>query len=173
MAWSNVAANQMVSFTDAQTGGFTLKSGQSSVTSNQCMTKNDAFTKYNLTATANTNSLASNQLMRKDYWVAAVVKSVTFSSWYSRTVSNNYDATGGLVTIVGASATFRAQAIVTQTGGDTTTNITINGTTRVAIRTTVGTTNSTTFTLAPGTYNYSISVDVTGSTGMGAIIWTQ
>lgn len=73
MAWSNVAADQMVSFTDAQTGGFTLNSGQSSVTSNQCMTKSDAFTKYSLTATASTNALASNQLMRKDYWVSGAV----------------------------------------------------------------------------------------------------
>jgi hypothetical protein len=70
MAWSNLANNQMVSYTDAQTGGFTLNSGQSSVTSNECMTKSAAFTKYNLAATANTNALASNQLMRKDFWVA-------------------------------------------------------------------------------------------------------
>lgn len=46
MSWAGLASNQMVSYTDAQGGGFTLQPGQSSVTSNQCMTKNDALTKY-------------------------------------------------------------------------------------------------------------------------------
>jgi hypothetical protein len=172
MAWADLASNQMVSYTDAQGGGFTLKSGQSSITSNQCMTKNDALAKYVLDS-AYMTSYASNQLVPKSTWVAGTTNSVVFSSWFSRTVSDNSAETSGTVTIVGASATFRAQAIVTQDGGDTSTKITINGITRVAIRTTVGTTNSTTFTLAPGTYNYSISIGVTGSSGMGAIIWTQ
>lgn len=172
MAWSSLASNQMVSFTDAQTSGFTLKSGQSHVTSNQCMTSSDITTKYNVTiGTTYANPYASNQLVAKVDWLAA--NSVTFSSWYSRTLSNSFDSTSGTITIVGASATFRAQAIVTQSGGDTTTNITINGINRVAVRTTVGTTNSTTFTLSPGVYSYSISVDVTGTAGLGAIIWTQ
>lgn len=68
MAWGDLASNQMVSYTDAQTSGFALNAGQSSVTSNQCMTKSDAFTKYNLAATSNTDGLASNQLMRKSFW---------------------------------------------------------------------------------------------------------
>jgi len=46
MAWSDVQSNQMVSFTDAQTSGFSLKPGQSHVTSNQCMTKDEITTKY-------------------------------------------------------------------------------------------------------------------------------
>lgn len=83
MAWGDLASNQMVSYTDAQSGGFALKSGQSSVTSNQCMTKNDAFTKYNLAVTANTNSVASNQLMRKDYWVGATILSYSYTLYYS------------------------------------------------------------------------------------------
>ena len=52
MAWSSLASNQMVSYTDAQGGGFTLQSGQSNVTSNQCMTKSQALAKYVLNALA-------------------------------------------------------------------------------------------------------------------------
>jgi hypothetical protein len=69
MPWNDLASNQMVSFTDAQGGGFTLQSGQSSVTSNQCMTKADATTKYVLD-TSYLTSYASNQLIPKSAWVA-------------------------------------------------------------------------------------------------------
>jgi len=48
MAFGDLASNQGVSFTNAQTGGFTLKPGQSSVTSDEQMTKLDATTKYYL-----------------------------------------------------------------------------------------------------------------------------
>ena len=48
MAFADLATNQGVSFTNAQTGGFILKPGQSSVTSNEQMTKLDATTKYYL-----------------------------------------------------------------------------------------------------------------------------
>lgn len=65
MAWNDVASNQMVSFTDAQTSGFALNSGQSSVTSNQCMTKNDITTKYNVSV----SGYAGNQLVPKSAWV--------------------------------------------------------------------------------------------------------
>jgi hypothetical protein len=69
MSWSGLALNQMVSFTDAQGGGFTLQSGQSSVTSNQCMTKDDALTKYVLDSSY-MSSYASNELVPKSTWVA-------------------------------------------------------------------------------------------------------
>ena len=69
MPWNDLASNQMVSFTDAQGGGFTLQPGQSSVTSNQCMTKADATTKYVLSS-APLASFASNQLVPKSAWVA-------------------------------------------------------------------------------------------------------
>jgi hypothetical protein len=78
------ASNQMVSFTQAQTLGFALKSGQVSVNSTQCMTKLDAFTKYNLATTANTNTLANNQLMRRDFWATAVV---SYTNIYSEVTS--------------------------------------------------------------------------------------
>jgi hypothetical protein len=66
MPWNDLAGNQMVSYTDAQTSGATLKSGQSQVTSNQCMTRLDIVTKYNV----NINILlcANNQLAPKSIW---------------------------------------------------------------------------------------------------------
>lgn len=72
MAWSSLASNQMVSFTDAQGGGFALQSGQSNVNSNQCMTKSEALAKYVLNA-SNMSSYASNQLVPKSTWVSGVV----------------------------------------------------------------------------------------------------
>lgn len=65
------ASNQMVSFTQAQSLGFTLQSGQSHTTSNKCMTKNDALVKYNLDASA-MSSYTSNQLVPKSTWVNAL-----------------------------------------------------------------------------------------------------
>ncbi|AXQ66546.1 MAG: hypothetical protein [Caudoviricetes sp.] len=62
------ASNQMVTFTEAQSLGFSLKSGQSHVTSSQCMTKNDALVKYNIDASA-MSSYANNQLVPRSVWV--------------------------------------------------------------------------------------------------------
>lgn len=76
MAWNDLASNQMVSFTDAQGGGFTLQSGQSNVTSNQCMTKNDALTKYVLDSSAMA-SYTSNQLVPKSAFVASSLNTIT------------------------------------------------------------------------------------------------
>lgn len=63
MAWSDLANNQAISYTDIQTSGFVLKTGQSHVTSNQCMTRDDIVNKYcvNVTFTAN-NQLAVKAL---------------------------------------------------------------------------------------------------------------
>ena len=72
MAWSSLASNQMVSFTDAQGGGFALQSGQSHVTSNKCMTKSEALAKYVLNA-SNMSSYASNQLVPKSTWASAAI----------------------------------------------------------------------------------------------------
>lgn len=63
------ASNQMVTFTAAQSLGFSLNAGQSAVTSNQCMTKNDALTKYNLSSSA-MSAYANNQLVPKSVWVS-------------------------------------------------------------------------------------------------------
>lgn len=83
MAWGDLASNQMVSYTDAQGGGFTLKPGQSSVTSNQCMTKDNAFTKYYLLSSSSTNALASNQLMQKSFWAAATLLPYSYTFYYA------------------------------------------------------------------------------------------
>ena len=70
MAWNDLASNQMVSFTDAQGGGFTLNAGQVGVTSSQCMDKTAALAKYDLNS-ANMSAYASNQLVPKSDWVSA------------------------------------------------------------------------------------------------------
>jgi hypothetical protein len=67
MSWSGLASNQMVTFTNAQSSPFSLKPGQSSVTSNQCMTKLDITTKYNVTV----SGYADNQLVPKSAWVGS------------------------------------------------------------------------------------------------------
>ncbi|CAB4154009.1 hypothetical protein UFOVP638_47 [uncultured Caudovirales phage] len=101
--------------------------------------------------------------------------SITFSSSYSYTGTTSASYSG-TVTIVGSTATFNARS--TSTGNFTTdTNITINGNTRRARQLGgPGTTNSTTFTLAAGTYSYTFSCTIGPSgagTGIGQIIFTQ
>lgn len=91
MSWAGLASNQMVSFTDAQGGGFTLQSGQSPVTSNQCMTKNDALTKYVLDSSY-MSSYASNQLVPKSTWVAGGITYTQIFNLYN-------DPCGSTVTI--------------------------------------------------------------------------
>ena len=102
MAWNDLLANQMVSFTDAQGGGFTLKSGQSAVTSNQCMNKTDALAKYNLD-TASMNAYSALQLIPKSALsnilngltifgaVAPSLSTINATIWYY--VSSTYDGT--------------------------------------------------------------------------------
>lgn len=87
MAWADLASNQMVSYTDAQTSGFALQSGQSQVTSNQCMTKNDALAKYVLDS-AYMTSYASNQLVPKSTWVSGVVSYSHFFSSIGSPISS-------------------------------------------------------------------------------------
>lgn len=74
MAFADLASNQMVSFTDAQSGGFAINSAQTNITSDQCMTKNDALTKYNLDASY-MSSYSDNQLVPKSTWVGISVTS--------------------------------------------------------------------------------------------------
>jgi hypothetical protein len=63
MAFNDLAANQMVAYNQASSGGFTLKSGQKSNTL-QMMTKDMAFAMYNLSPTGS-NDILGNQLMQK------------------------------------------------------------------------------------------------------------
>lgn len=82
------ASNQMVTFTQASTLGFTLNTGQSHVTSNQCMTKSDALAKYNLSAES-MNGYANNQLVPRSAWVGGVAGNCYYLdiSWYGSTPS--------------------------------------------------------------------------------------
>jgi hypothetical protein len=82
MAWNDVASNQMVSFTDAQGGGFTLNAGQSAITSNQCITKSEALTIYDLSSSA-MQSFANNQLVPKINYVSNVPIIIQCGVWDS------------------------------------------------------------------------------------------
>jgi hypothetical protein len=73
MAWNDLLANQMVSYTDAQGGGFTLNSGQIAVTSNQCMTKAQAIEMYNVNPN-NLSAYANNQLIPKSNMIANITQ---------------------------------------------------------------------------------------------------
>lgn len=61
------ASNQMVTFTAAQSLGFSLNSGQSHSSGSQCFTKAAALAKYNLDANA-MSAYASNQLVPRSVW---------------------------------------------------------------------------------------------------------
>lgn len=67
MAWNDLTDTQMVSYADAQTSGFPLKSGQTNPGTNQCMTKSDALTKYVINASS-MSSYANSQLVPKSLW---------------------------------------------------------------------------------------------------------
>lgn len=102
------ASNEMVTFTQAQSLGFSLNSGQSHVTSSECMTKTQALAKYNLDASA-MSAYASNQLVPKSAW-AAGTPPITFTpiggfwnapcmvevTMYQGSDGNIYDSSYGL-----------------------------------------------------------------------------
>ena len=64
MAWNDLAPNQMVSFNDIQESNFTLKAGQTAINTDQCITKLQALTMYNVNPLA-VGIYASNQLIPK------------------------------------------------------------------------------------------------------------
>lgn len=91
MSWASLAANQMVSFTDAQGSGFGLNASQSHVTSEQCMTKAEIIAKYNVSS-ASMASYANNQLVPKQAWQTGTVYQ---SAPYSESATkNNCTGTG-------------------------------------------------------------------------------
>jgi hypothetical protein len=71
-------SNQMVTFTQASSLGFTLNAGQSHVTSNQCMTKSAALAKYNLSA-GSMSGFANNQLVPRSAWVSGALNNCYFT----------------------------------------------------------------------------------------------
>lgn len=169
MAWSDLASNQMVSFTDAQSGGFTLNSGQSPVTSNQCMTKSDALTKYALDSSY-MSSYASNQLVPKSTWVSAGPGTLTLSFTKGgvcgtiRLYKNNVlittlTTTTTYNTTLNTGDTFYVEAILTGAGCvGFTSQMQINSTTRGVLYSsfTLGNQTSPTFTRQAGE---DISID--------------
>ena len=108
MAWINVANNQMVSYLDASTSGIPLLSGQSHFTTlpaaNQCMTKTDMQSKYNLNA-SNLSMYGSLQLVPKSAWVSNVVYPISLdttnygystSAKYTSYIFTDYDCELGI-----------------------------------------------------------------------------
>jgi hypothetical protein len=87
MAWTDLASNQIPTFTDLQTSGFSLNSGQSAVTSNECVTKANALAKYNLSS-AEMNDFESNQLVPKSSYVSGAVTSYSYSVKLDETSSS-------------------------------------------------------------------------------------
>jgi len=92
MAWTDLASNQIPTFTDLQTSGFSLNSGQSAVTSNECVTKANALAKYNLSSTA-MNAFESNQLVPKSSYASGSVTSYSYSVKLGTTTTNVCTAT--------------------------------------------------------------------------------
>ena len=117
MAWSSLAANQIPTFTDLQTSGFTLNAGQSAVTSNECVTKANALAKYNLSSTA-MNSFASNQLVPKSAYASGAVTSYSYTVKLGTTLTNVCSATP--ITIYSESSTWSTFMGLYQDAGLTT-----------------------------------------------------
>jgi hypothetical protein len=99
------ASNQMVSFTQAASLGFTLQSGQSHVTSNQCMTKSDALAKYVLSTTP-MQPYSSNQLVPRNTWsTAATAYSYIFGNYNFETSASACSGGNTGMTLYSPSAT--------------------------------------------------------------------
>lgn len=92
--------------------------------------------------------------------------------WSYTTMSQNGS---GTITITGSSATFKARAVVINSGAAVTTNINIGGNTRSASRfNSTGTTDSVALVLQPGTYSFTSSITSQQSGAIaGGIVFTQ
>ena len=115
------------------------------------------------------NGVLATSISKINLLDVVVAPSVSFSPSYP-----NIGYSGGLsgvVNIVGVSASFYASTIV-YGSGNITTNITVGSGSKTAVSTT-GTVNSTSFTLAPGTYSYYLSVTISSGSGEGSIGYTQ
>jgi uncharacterized protein (TIGR02145 family) len=109
MAWNDLLSNQMVSYTDAQGGGFTLNAGQSNVGSTQCMTSSQAQAKYNLNAVS-MSAYASNQLVPKNVWVNGVNDTICVINpgWVTTNATHTAYSDGTLIPEVQLGATWDA-----------------------------------------------------------------
>lgn len=169
MAWSSLASNQMVSYTDAQGGGFTLQPGQSAVTSNQCMTKADALAKYVLDSSY-MSSYASNQLVPKSTWVSG--RSISWSTTPSRSYFSTTTNSGSLVTtltVTGSSYTIRARSQKIS-GTSVFSSILVAGIgTSSVTASSNGTFYGSNLTVPPGTYSCTFSWNFASSTGIADV----
>lgn len=83
MPWGSLAATDWVSFTNIQGGGFTLRSGQSHVTSDDWVTKSEAIAKYYLKETNSFLSAksANDWVAKRDLEVGDPA-TATLTVWY-------------------------------------------------------------------------------------------
>ena len=79
MAWGDLTNSQMVSFNDIQGSGVSLKSGQVAISTDQCITKAEALTMYNINTLA-VEPYASNQLIPKSIISYVVCNPSAFTS---------------------------------------------------------------------------------------------
>lgn len=70
MAWNDLAPNQMVSFNDIQESGFGLKQGVSAISTNECITRDEALAMYYLNPYA-VAPYDANQLIPKSSLVSS------------------------------------------------------------------------------------------------------
>jgi hypothetical protein len=172
MSWSGLASNQMVSYTDAQGGGFTLQSGQSPVTSNQCMTKNDALTKYVLDSSY-MSGYTNDQLVPKSIWVNGA--SITWSTFPTKSffsTTTNSGSFGTTLTVVGKSYAIQARAQKIS-GTSVLSQIIITGIgTSLITASSNGTFLGSTLTVPPGTYSCTFSWNFNSSQGIADVVST-
>jgi hypothetical protein len=172
MAWSDIASNQIPSFNDAQTSGFYLQSGQSGSSSVQCMTKNDALTKYVLDSSF-MSGYTNDQLVPKSVWVNGV--SITWSSFPTKSffsTTTNIGSFGTTLTVVGKSYAIQARAQKIS-GTSVNSQISITG---IGVSSVTASSNGTflgsTLTVPPGTYSCTFSWNFLSSQGIADVVST-
>jgi len=106
---------------------------------------------------------------------AAPANSVTITGNYYWSYTNMSNSGSGTIVITGSSATFKARAVVINSGAAVVTNINIGGNTRTASRfNAAGTTDSAALVLSPGTYSFTVSLTQQQSGAIaGGIVVTQ
>ena len=166
MSFSSLASNQAVTFTDMQSSGVPLNTGQSAVTSTQCMQVSDLINMYAVnTSNSTLVPKASNQLIVKQDVQTAL--SCPVSNQYYTIVYNPNDVYNGHtyvgqylnVNVGTTSGTVTIQFSVDKwsvlSGGGSYSIYVFYGNTKTQLYTTTGTTGTVTITY---TYTYSPSV---------------
>jgi streptogramin lyase len=167
------ASNQMVTFTQASTLGFSLNAGKSHVTSNQCMTKSDALAKYSLSA-GSMIVFDNNQLVPRSSWVSTITSSILGTTGtgprgitidasgniYTANINANNVSKitpSGVSTILGTTGTTPSGITIDASGNVYTANQSSNNVTKITpsgVSTILGTT---------GTLPSGITIDASGN----------